>query len=532
MDQHNMNNPEHDQSTMIVAPENSSNAKIKKEQLLQTIRRYVREQGLIPPISLDELKEHAAHITQQYGIKDNRDFITVLTGNAIWESRVAAIPFNRRVLLLPHCIRTRANCPAEIDEFGLLCEQCGRCDTGTLQEEAESLGYVVLIAEGTTVVTELLKSGKIDCVIGVSCLSSLERSFPYTVATAVPGIAIPLLIEGCDSTKVDMDWIREAINLQSSRNWRGRLDLDKIKEQVEQWFESDSLSTILDFHHSQTEQIAIDWLITGGKRWRPYLSTAVAQAISNEKLVSIKKIAVAVECFHKASLIHDDIEDNDNERYGTETLHKKYGIPVAINIGDLLIGEGYRLIADSKFETQRLARMISIAALGHKELCLGQGAELMGMEKNTPLSVEKMLQIFKQKTAPAFEVALNLGAVAAGATDDICLILSRYSEALGIAYQIKDDIADYQKENPDNEIATMRPNLLSLIDEHNLVKNATQMLDDYRNQALNALRPIRNQSLKSLLFRITYKILGSPQEIQQNHGSNSHQLITQVNLDG
>ena len=60
----------------------------------------------------------------------------------------------------------------------------------------------------------------------------------------------------------------------------------------------------------------------------------------------LRKVAVAVECFHKASLIHDDIEDNDALRYGEKTLHEEHGVAVALNVGDLLIGEGYRLLAE------------------------------------------------------------------------------------------------------------------------------------------------------------------------------------------
>ena len=57
------------------------------------------------------------------------------------------------------------------------------------------------------------------------------------------------------------------------------------------------------------------------------------------------RAAIAVECFHKASLVHDDIQDKDEERYGQPTVHARYGEAMAINIGDLLLGEGYRLLA-------------------------------------------------------------------------------------------------------------------------------------------------------------------------------------------
>ena len=63
-----------------------------------------------------------------------------------------------------------------------------------------------------------------------------------------------------------------------------------------------------------------------------------------------------MECFHKASLIHDDIEDDDAQRYGEPTLHVEHGVPVALNVGDLLIGEGYRLLAECERAAGACAR--------------------------------------------------------------------------------------------------------------------------------------------------------------------------------
>ena len=91
-----------------------------------------------------------------------------------------------------------------------------------------------------------------------------------------------------------------------------------------------------------------------------------------ELTLEMKKAAVAIECFHKASLIHDDIEDGDEQRYGSAALHIDHGVPVALNIGDFLLGEGYRLLG----ELGR-AEMISIAAQGHVSLSRGQGRELL-----------------------------------------------------------------------------------------------------------------------------------------------------------
>ena len=124
----------------------------------------------------------------------------VLLNNEVWTEQLATVPFDRRLLLLPKCLRVEDKCPAPFDEFGLLCKQCGLCTIQDLQEEAERLGYAVLVAEGSALVMALIQSGKIDAIVGVSCLSVLERAFPYMEAAAIPGVAIPLLQDDCKDT--------------------------------------------------------------------------------------------------------------------------------------------------------------------------------------------------------------------------------------------------------------------------------------------------------------------------------------------
>jgi geranylgeranyl pyrophosphate synthase len=529
--------------------------KAERERIRRCVEDYAAERQLVPPLSMKELRAHAAGIVKTRNIEPRyRDFTTVLMGNAVWRDTLATVPYHRRVLLLPQCLRNRSTCSARLDEFGLLCEQCGNCPTGDFQEEAERLGYVVLIAEGTTVVTELLKTGRVDAVVGVSCLSALERSFPYTVAAAVPGIAVPLYKDGCNDTQADADWIFESIRLVSNKKWEGRIDLDRLRSRVAAWFDKDSLSAILELNATRTERIASHWVATGGKRWRPFLSTAVFQAVkglNHEIPETMKKLAVAVECFHKASLVHDDIEDNDDYRYDKPTLHKKYGVPIAINIGDLLVGEGYRLIAECGTTAEQKGRMLTAAALGHRDLCLGQGEELNWMSQPVSLSSRKVLEIFRRKTSPAFEVALILGAVCGGADETVCAVLKEFSRALGIAYQVKDDIEDFNEKGSDNDIKAMRPSLLTAlalehrantirpefnlmwqpehraeigdairetVEELHLEEEAWRLFDYFKSEAVESLEPLRNHQLKSLLYRIAHKVLGNRPAVTMRKG--------------
>ena len=377
---------------------------IERNHFLHVIRNYVAEFNPVPPMPADELKIHADRVIGMLKCDPiYRDYIGVLINNEMWREQIAAVPFERRLLLLPKCLRVESKCPAPFDEFGLLCKQCGLCTIQDLQAEAEKLGYATLVAEGSAIVMSLIQTGKIEAIVGVSCLSVLERAFPYMEAAAIPGVAIPLLQDDCIDTTVDLDWVWDYIHLTSDDQTR-RLDLGALRDEVDFWFSPVALDTIMGNAEGETERIAREWLMRAGKRWRPFLVVSAYQALRRDTgkplPEDIKKVAVAVECFHKASLIHDDIEDNDALRYGEKTLHEEHGTAVALNVGDLLIGEGYRLLAACKASAEAKAEMIRVASEGQRELCRGQGAELCWARQPQSLTQHQVLDIFRKKTAP------------------------------------------------------------------------------------------------------------------------------------
>src|SRR6266699_5237275 len=432
---------------------------VQRNHFLHVVRNYVAEYNPVPPLPVEQLKEHADQIVQLLKCEPiYRDYAGVLLNNEMWRETLASVPYEKRLLLLPKCLRVESKCPAPFDEFGLLCKQCGLCSSQDLQAEAERLGYAVLVAEGSAIVMSLIQTGKIEAIVGVSCLSVLERAFPYMEAAAIPGVAVPLLQDDCIDTTVDIDWVWEYIHLTSDDHTR-RLDLSALREEVDFWFSPAALDLIMGNAEGETERVARQWLGRAGKRWRPFLTVAAFQALRGDTSAplpeDIRKVAVAVECFHKASLIHDDIEDNDALRYGEKTLHEEHGVPVALNVGDLLIGEGYRLIGACKASPDQKSRMLLVAAEGQRQLCRGQGAELCWARQPAPLGSLQVLDIFRQKTAPAFEVALRLGALYAGTEphEEVSDALRVYSEALGVAYQIRDDLSDLGAKGETNDIA-------------------------------------------------------------------------------
>jgi len=515
----------------------------ERETILRLVRQYVATCKVVPPLTTKDLRTHAEFILSENKIElKYAEYTGVLLNNELWSEHLATIPYERRLLLLPKCIRVENRCPAPFDEFGLLCKQCGLCSIQDLQNEAERLGYAVLVAEGSAVVMKLIESGQVEAIVGVSCLSVLKKTFPYMEMAAIPGIAIPLLQGDCKETNIDIEWLWEVIHL-SSEDKSARLDLDEIRERVATWFEMKNLDAIMGPSEDATQVLAKSWLAKDGKRWRPFLTVALFEALGlsgheEQDLMALQKCAVAVECFHKASLIHDDIEDEDDLRYGEQTLHAEHGVAIALNVGDLLIGEGYRMIAETGLKAETVVAMVKLASEGHRTLSLGQGKELLWRQRPGYIPYRELLSMFKQKTAPAFDVALRMGALYAAVDDETLSTLKKFSDHLGIAYQIKDDLEDALEGVEGADLLPTRPSLvLSLAYEHGDSTQRRQIdawwagepdvtrahLDDiikqcgvfekmedlkesFKQGAIDALMELKNSSLKGLLRRVTSKL--------------------------
>src|SRR5215207_5985924 len=251
---------------------NIPQTKAERDAITAIVRGYVDRYRPVPPMPIPELREHADRIVAAAGLDPaHRDYVGVIVSNESWRDTLATIPYERRLLLMPKCLRVEARCPAPFDEFGLLCKKCGLCSIQDLQTEAERLGYAVLVAEGSAIVMAIIETGKIDAIVGVSCLSVLEKAFPFMEAAAVPGIAIPLLQDDCVDTNVDLDTVWEIIHLSSDDKTR-RMDLDAVREQVDGWFKPETLAEIMGPSQGETDDIARAWLAKDGKRWRPFLT--------------------------------------------------------------------------------------------------------------------------------------------------------------------------------------------------------------------------------------------------------------------
>lgn len=485
----------------------------ERRRLRQLAHDFVSEKALHPPVMLSDLEALAAEFVRRNNLDEGlRDWLMVEIHNAVWLPMVASIPYSRRLLLLPKCLRDSMRCEGEMDDLGLLCHRCERCVIPDLQTQADHIGMLSMVAEGFTSVIELIRQHVVDAVIGISCLDSLEKAFPLLVSHAVPGIAVALNDGGCKDTHVDTDYVAQLLSKRSEETMM-LLDYDSVREEVNRWFEPEALAMVLTPARDTTTKAALEWMLCGGSRWRPFLLAAVYSAIKVESGKSkvedrfsipdeVMRAAIAVECFHKASLVHDDIQDNDEERYGQPTVHARYGEAMAINIGDLLLGEGYRLLASLPNK-----ELLGVVANAHVSLCLGQGAEL-SWQSGQPVTIEEVLQIFRQKTVPAFEVALSLGLLSADGDEHTAQKLHDYSEALGIAYQLKDDMSDIDSEHTakPSAVYALRLQFPGISDE-DIRDKMSAMVEEYQTRALASLAEIDSFELKRLLFQATERIL-------------------------
>ena len=459
-----------------------------RDRIREAAEAYVRPLDKAKPFTRDECRAHSLTLLQQLGLGEQYlGFTLVCLANEFWREQVAAVPFHRRLMLLPHCLKNAEGCPADYDEFGLDCVKCGACSVADFKTKAENLGYKVLVSEGTPIVLKIIVSGHVDAIVGVACLNVLEKAFDKILLSGIPCVATPLLSSNCKSTSVDDDWVFQMIDLKSAPAPQRTKSYVHLMRAANGMFEDPELARLAPRSRSQGkatdplaqhESIAYDFLAKGGKRSRPLITLAAYDALNGGKGTlsadglnlpdPVKRTALAIEAFHKASLVHDDIEDDDAYRYGALTLHRQHGIGTAINIGDYLIGLGYRLVSRERkaLGAETAADILDKLADAHLKLSEGQGAELLWRDaSDKALAPIDALKIYALKTAPAFEAALFSGVRLAGSAEKYEKAVTDFSRHLGVAFQIINDLKDWAGDE-DNKLLTgqdvlaARPTLL------------------------------------------------------------------------
>ena len=476
-----------------------------RESIRKGAEAYVRSNGLNPPLSLGLLTRHAEKLlaSLDWNGRGFDHYAMIELNNALWATYFPRIARKQRLLLLPFCLRKQPECPADHDDLGLICRSCGRCNIPNLSAEADALDMPVLVAESSSAVADWVERGDIQAVVGVSCLDSLEKSFPAMLRSAVPGYAVPLLRDGCKDTAFDPDDLARALALPQSDEL-DEFSYPAIRRRIDALFTPLGVTAYLPENPLREE--AVRALCAHGKHYRPKIAAgclAALTASSRDLPDCLEPVALAVECFHKASLIHDDIEDDDAERYGEPACHVRLGLAPALNLGDYLIGLGYRLFCHGSVPHEMRAALCEEAALAHCELALGQAREFAALRDPAP-GVEECLEIHRLKTAPAFRVALFAGAIAAGRFPEFRDLFHAFASKLGVAYQLRDDLED-EGENPASAVdVLMRSNSW---DREQARTETVRMYHTLRGEIYELLEAVADVPLKIFLYRLAGKVL-------------------------
>ena len=180
-------------------------------------------------------------------------------------------------------------------------------------------------------------------------------------------------------------------------------------------------------------------IVNGGKRLRPYMVIRSCQIVGG-KSSNAMNAASAVEMVHNFSLVHDDIMDNDEMRHGVPTVHKKYGMPLAILAGDVLFSKAFQIISNSRLSDSATTQLVSRLSKACVDICEGQLLDIkMAEERKIPSQAEYITMIGK-KTAALFDVSCAMGAICASNKSKDVSNLSSFGRNLGIAFQITDDL--------------------------------------------------------------------------------------------
>ena len=217
-------------------------------------------------------------------------------------------------------------------------------------------------------------------------------------------------------------------------------------------------------------------LIGRGKLIRGILVMLINKVYEFRNKQKALKLASAIELLHTASLIHDDIIDGSKTRRGVESVHKKFGLNIAIVSADLLISIAYNLISELG---SRIINIISEAGVRMSE------GEALEETTNHP-SLEKYLDIVDGKSASLIEAACQASAVVSGASEKDVKAFANYGKLVGRTLQIRDDMLDYFEEDVNK--GTKRANIVDIFSRNSMLKEAiiktNELGEEFINRAL------------------------------------------------
>jgi len=236
----------------------------------------------------------------------------------------------------------------------------------------------------------------------------------------------------------------------------------------------------LDLYSASEFFEPLQYSLEGGKRIRPLILILSAESVGKCD-GNAYSASCAVELLHTESVIHDDIIDNEILRRRKDPFHIKYGYNTSIITGDFVLG--LILNISSRLDNARIGRELAITAMMMSE---GEMIETR-LETSEDVTFDDYVKVMEYKTATAFEAAAKIGAILGGGTEEQILALAEYGKNMGIAYQIRDDLQDWN--NEDKLFNTL---IKKSSDPRIVFDRMDVMLNNYSKKAKTALRKIND----------------------------------------
>lgn len=268
-------------------------------------------------------------------------------------------------------------------------------------------------------------------------------------------------------------------------------ELNKLKELIDL-----DLRKHLDFENKYIHRLmeSMEYsLFTGGKRLRPIYGIKTYEVFS-ENIENYLPYGSAVEMIHTYSLIHDDLPamDDDDYRRGKKANHIVYGEDIAILAGDALLNLAFETLLASEVEDlslEELQRKIRASYeisryAGSQGMIGGQVIDLS--EDMDSMDKDKLLHMYKCKTAGLFQAAIVSAAILAGASQKEIEIMREFSYYLGLSYQIQDDILDIKEDKAIDKVTYL---------SYYSIDRAKKDMDEYVNKALSLLKELDRDTL-------------------------------------
>ena len=217
-----------------------------------------------------------------------------------------------------------------------------------------------------------------------------------------------------------------------------RSDFDGIATRA-----TDFILSSLHGHPAELYDASSFYITSGGKRLRPFMVIKSCEMFGGKEIHAIPA-AAAVELIHNFSLIHDDIMDNDDVRHGVSTVHKQYGVPLALLAGDVLFSKAFQILSSSGTNLgigkDAVSEMVLRLATACISVCEGQAIDTGMAGSEIIPSIELYLDMIRKKTAALFEVSCALGVLCTVASEKDVENLSQFGLNTGIAFQLIDDL--------------------------------------------------------------------------------------------